>query len=375
MTPDERSKMAFHELIVTRLGLSPFEPLIDHLIVKEAKAGRFHQSSCAIALYSNAYTQKAVFPPDHAPFGYINRRAGELFSFGVYRRRDGQLFGSILPLTANLQQIAEFTRDAMSVLPLRGIYVRFLRTPDYAQLVSKFGFAPAKEEPWLKDAPEEDESLSHSRVDLGRIFTSDGKDVEFSPLKRNLRRAANFLDRSRLTYSFVPITADNCHIAWDVIMNHFTMLEARGKLIGSTHHDYVGLLHPDILTLKTVTAYLGMLGKLPISVFISEPNGNNAISGYAGITLRDIDYRTGYHLPAGPKEREAILAPHGSGELLLGSSAIPTYAFIRLFAHFHEQGYRYFFMGGSEHPDIDTWKHRQMGAEKDPTYWAVYIRP
>ncbi len=366
-------KMVLHDILVNRLNLSPFRPLVDNPYVKTAKAGRFHQSSCAIALYSNAFTQKAVFPYELAPFGYINKKYGELFSFGIYRRSDGELFGSIIPLTANLESISQFTREAMAELPIRGIYVRFLRTPDYVRLVSEFGFTPAKEEPWLRDAPEEDESLSHSRVDLRSMFSAGGELI-FPPLKRNFHRAMNFLERTGMDFSFVPITPENSYVAWDIVQKHFEMLESRGKLVGSTHHDYLGLLHPDIISLKTVTACLGMIGKLPISVFIGESNGNDAISGYAGITLRDIDYATGKEYLPIQKEIDGMEERHGLGSIWKGASAIPTYVFIRLFSQFHSEGYHHFFMGGSEHADIDTWKHKQMGAEKDPTYWAVYSR-
>jgi len=366
--------MVLHDTIVNRLGLAPFLPLHDYPYVKSAKHGRFHQSSCAIALYTNAYTQKAVFPPEYAPFGYINRRFGELFSFGVYRRSDGELFGSILPLTADLKAISEFTRLAMAELPIRGIYVRFLRTPDYVRLVSEFGFTPAKEEPWLRDAPEEDESLSHSRVDLRKVFSEDGSKILFPPLNRNFRRATNFLKRAGLGFSFVPLTPENTDVAWDIVQRHFDMLDASGKLIGSTHHDYLGLLHPDILSLETVDAYLGMMGKTPISVFICESNGNGAISGYAGITLRNIDYLTGREYSPGQREADSMEPMNGQDSLLTGASAIPTYVFIKLFSQFFSEGYNHFYMGGSEHADIDTWKHKQMGAEKDPTYWAVFSR-
>jgi hypothetical protein len=262
----------------------------------------------------------------------------------------------------------------MDELPIRGIYVRFLRTPDYVRLVSEFGFTPAKEEPWLRDAPEEDESLSHSRVDLHKTFSAETSRLIFPPLKRNFHRATNFLQRTGLKFSFVPLNAGNSDVAWDLVQRHFEMLDESGKLIGSTHHDYLGLLHPDILSLKSVTAYLGMLGKLPISVFIGESNGNGAISGYAGLTLRGIDYPTGREHSALQQEIDEMDDRSGLGSHYRGASAIPTYVFIRLFSQFFSEGYRYFFMGGSEHADIDTWKHKQMGAEKDPTYWAVYSR-
>lgn len=367
-------KMVIHDILTDRLGLVPFMPLRDNPYIRTSQKGRFHQSSCGLALYSNAFTQKAVFPQPLAPFGYLNRRYGELFSFGVYRRSDGELFGSLLPLTDDLKAIAEFTRLAVNELPIKGVYVRFLRLPEFSRLVSDFGFTSAKEEPWLRDAPEEDESLSHSKVDLRKVFTPDCSDIIFPPLKRNFNRAMNFLRRTGQSFTFVPLTEENRHVAWEIVQAHFEMLDKSGKLIGSTHHDYVGLLHSDILTLQAVEAHIGMLGGLPVSVFIGESNGQNCISGYAGITLRNINYLTG--APFTPSELDAIAIDerHGVDTIHKGSSAIPTYVFVRLFRKFFAEGYDYFYMGGSEHADIDRWKHKQMGAEKDPTYWAVYMK-
>lgn len=367
-------KMVMHDILTERLGLVPFMPLRDNPYIKTAQKGRFHQSSCGIALYTNAFTQKAMFPQALAPFGYINRKYGELFSFGVYRRSDGQLFGSLLPLTEDLKAISEFTKIAVNELPIKGVYVRFLRLPEFSRLVTEFGFTSAKEEPWLRDAPEEDESLSHSKVDLRKVFTHEGSDIIFPPLKRNFNRATNFLRRTGRSFTFEPLTEKNRHVAWDIVQKHFLMLEASGKLIGSTHHDYIGLLHTDILTLNAVEAYLGFIGTLPVSVFIGESNGRGCISGYAGITLRNINYVTGE--PFRPDELEAIAIDerHGIDGLHRGASAIPTYVFVKLFQRLFSRGYDYFFMGGSEHADIDRWKHKQMGAEKDPTYWAVYTK-
>jgi hypothetical protein len=371
--------MVLHNLIVNRLGLSPFAPLADYPYVESAKQGRFHQSACAIALYSNAFTQKAAFPSEFAPFGYIYKRYGDLFSFGVYRRFDGKLFGSILPLSSEVQSLSDFTRLAMAELPISGIYVRFLRLPQYARLVSDFGFKPAKEEPWLPDAPEEDESLSHSRVDLSRLFSPGATLPVFSPLRRNVTRAMNFLSRTGMEYRFIPLIPDGLPIASDIVRIHFDMIEEKGKLVGSTFHDYLGLLHPDIISLKSVSARIGMLGTLPVSVFITEGNGKSdgepCVSGYAGITLRNINYLLG-STPINLLEKTAH-AEIGDDcvELFTGASAMPTYAFFRLFSLSYFDGYRYFYMGGSEHADIDTWKSKRMGAEKDPTYWAVYTKP
>jgi hypothetical protein len=376
-------KMVVHDLIVNRLGLTPFSPQADSPYIDAAKDGRFHQSSCAVGLYSNAFTKKAAFPSDLAPFGYINKRHGDLFSFGVYRRSDGLLFGSLLPLSSNVQSMAEFTRIAMAELPIAGIYIRFLRIPQYARLVSDFGFKPAKEEPWLPDAPEEDESLSHSRVDLSRLFTPNNPMPVYQPLRRNVNRARNYLNRVDMDYRLVPLTAADLPVAMDIVRMHFEMIERRGKLVGSTYEDYLGLLNPDILSLKSVTAHLGLLGTLPVSVFITEGNGNMddqpCVSGYAGITLRNINYLLGSSKHIAPLEiigrtdRPEIGDP--SENLSSGSSALPTYAFAKLFSLSFFDGYRYFYMGGSEHADIDTWKRKQMGAEKDPTYWVVYTKP
>jgi hypothetical protein len=368
-------KMKLHEIIVSRLRLAPFQPLADNKMVESAKDGRFNQSNCAIALYSNAYSQKAMFPEDQAPLGYLYKGERSLFSFGVYKRYDGGLFGSILPLTGNLETIAMFSKMAMEVLPLSGIYVRFLRLPEYHKLVSEsFGFKPAKEEPWLPDAPEEDESLSHSKVDLSKIVKPDGSGFAFGPLRRSFLRGGRFLERNDLNYRFTQLNQHNLTAALNIIKSHFSMIEQKGKLVGSTHFDYYGLLHPDIISLRSVTAYLGFINDLPVSVFISEGVGRSSVAGYAGITLRSIDYRSLKlkPLPNGKPGREREAA--NDDVELMGANAIPTYAMARLFLDCRARGNDFFFMGGSEHADIDAWKNRQMGAEKDPTYWAILKR-
>ncbi|HSB47503.1 MAG TPA: hypothetical protein VLD37_05800 [Candidatus Bilamarchaeum sp.] len=356
-------KQHLHNMIVSRLGLKPFDPKTDHLIVEAAKDGRFNQSNCALALYSNAFSHKAMFPWTSAPYGYLFERDGQAFSFGVYSRYDNELFGCVLPLSARLETIADFSKEALSALPISGVYVRFLRLGEYSTLVSEsFGFKPAKEEPWLPDAPEEDESLSHSKVTLSKIVDGERSAVRFKPLKNAYKRAKNFLSRNGLEYGFVPLTPENLHEAREIVHSHFEMIEKSGKLVGSTHRDYYGLLREDIIELKSVMAYLGVLNSLPISVFICESNGPASAAGYAGITLRD------FQRIAKVMNESSICS---SDEFMRGISSLPTYAFVRLFFELQAKGYKYFFMGGSEHADIDTWKKKQIGAEKDPTYWAI----
>lgn len=375
-TNEEREslKRKLHTTITCQLGLTPFSPLTDHHHVDQAKAGRFNQSNCAIALYSNAYSKKAMFPEDSAPLGYLYRQGRNLFSFGVYQRSDGWLFGSVLPISASLDSIADFSRIAMAGLPIAGIYVRFLRLPEYSRLVSEqYGFKPAKEEPWLPDAPEEDESLCHSKVNLATTISRDGKGFEYPPLKRSYNRGVNFLERFNLDYELVPLTMHNITAALNIIKSHFSMIESKGKLVGSSHFDYYGLLHPDIIGLDSVISYLGFLKDLPVSVFICESNGPKCVAGYAGITLRNIDYLS---MGVGPREGEPDdkRAPEAEVLDMTGASAMPTYAMARLFLDLNSRGYRSFFMGGSENAEIDTWKQKQMGAEKDPTYWAILMQ-
>ena len=342
--------------------------------MESAKAGRFHQSSCAIALYSNAYSQKAMFPEDMAPLGYLYKKDKSLFSFGVYKRQDGGLFGSVLPISGSMDSLATFTESAMERLPLKGIYVRFLRLEEYLTLMAHYGFRPAKEEPWLPDAPEEDESLCHSKVDLAKITTEDGKGFSHQPLRRAFSRGSKFLERCGLDYRLVQLSPHNLTAALNIVKSHFTMIEQKGKLVGSTHFDYYGLLHPEIITLKGVSAYLGFIADLPVSVFISESVGPGSVAGYAGITLRDIDYRQLRLKPPFMPKGDFLRTPENDDAMLMGASAIPTYAMARLFLDIRAHEGKYFFMGGSEHADIDTWKHKQMGAEKDPTYWAILKR-
>lgn len=365
------TKVALHEIITRRLKLEPYDPRTDSVLVDRAKKGRFNQSNCAIALYSNAFAQKAMFPPTEAPFGYLYKKNDDLFSFGVYRRYDGKLFGGILPLSSSLDSMSDFSREALSALPISGVYVRFLRKAEYRTMTSNlFGFDPAKEEPWLTDAPEEDESLCHSRVEFSKIMDPAGDDFTYSKLRQSYKRGEHFLRRFGYAYGFTKLDCNTLPLATDIVTTHFGMIDAKGKLVGSTHHDYLGLLRPEIISLKSVVAYLGFLQDMPISVFICESNGpDGQIAGYAGITLRAGYSDSGI---SGPDIQNDNASQNEAEST--GASALPTYAFGRLFKELAFLGYRSFYMGGSEHADMDNWKQRQMNAEMDPTYWAVLLK-
>ena len=127
-------------------AVKPFEPHTDHPLVQQIKDGSYSRCSAAIALYLNRFSKRAVHPAD---FGYLFNCQNNVLAFGVYRRFDGQLYGCVIPLSADADIIAGFSQELLGKLGLLGVYVRFLGLKSYVALLNK-GFLPAKEHPWLR---------------------------------------------------------------------------------------------------------------------------------------------------------------------------------------------------------------------------------
>ncbi len=329
-----------------------FEPAVDAHSIERLKDDKFHVSNTAIALYCNGFTKKAVHD---APFGYLYNEGDLQAAFGVFRRFDGKNYLIIIPLEGGMQAALHVIGDSglMDSPAIEGVYVRFLDVSEYVEALSETGFLPAKEHPWDPNAPEEDETLCQSRVDLTKLKLN---------AETGYNRGKKFVERNELSLRFELLGESRLGVAYEIIKGHFKLLENAGKRVGSTPEDYLGLLQPEIINLEAVTAVIGFLNDLPVSVFIAERTGSTTVSMYSTIVVRDTDYL---------KEKLGIATE--DKKRADGVGAISAFLLLSFLKQLREQGMETTYLGGSEIADLNKAKI-QLGAENDPTYWAVQLR-
>ena len=334
-------------------AFKPFDPAVHAPLIEQSKDDRFHISSAAIALYCNGFTRKAVHD---ARFGYLynDEKRGLQAAFGVFRRFDSKNYVVAMPLKGGLLAAENAIDDSgLWDLPsITGTYVRFLDVDDYIEAL-RGGSLPAKEHPWDPNAPEEDETLCNSRVDLSKLRLN---------ARTGFNRAQHFLERNGIMLRFEQLTESELSTAYEIVRGHFELLENGGKRVSSTPEDYLGLLQPEIINLEAVTARIGFLNGLPVSVFIAEKTGPKTVGMYSTIVVRDMKYLT---------ERLGINAE--DEEKKRGMSAIPAFMLLSYLKRLRESGMETVYLGGSEIAELNKAKI-QLGAENDPTYWVVKMR-
>src|SRR3989338_118348 len=328
-----------------------FDPPNDLPLIESIKDGSFHKSSAGIALYCNGFTGKAFHP---SPFGYLLSENGyfgqQTISFGIFRRgHDNRNYAVVMPLIGT-GRLVPICSSLLELGEIAGVYVRFLKLRDYLEFVHIF--KPAKEHPWDLNAPEEDETLCYSRIDLTNLRLN---------ARTGYNRAKGFVDRHNLTLRFEKLNESGFDIAYDIIKRHFELLEKSGKRVGSAPEDYLGLLQPEILSLPAVTAVIGFLNDLPVSVFVSERTGQKSIAMFSTIVVRDMEYLM--------KELGITIEDEKSD----GLSAIPSFMLLSFLKQLQDRGFEIVYLGGSEVADLNKAKIR-LGAENDPTYWVVMLR-
>ncbi len=339
--------------------------------IEQYKDGTFGVSNLAFALYANGQNLRGK-SSEH-PWGLMFEDGETLFSIGYYRKEldpecsEGYLFVVAPRGRDATRKVVELSDRILShdQIPCNGVYARFLKLDQYLEILN-CGFLPIKESPWHSEAPEEDETYTNSIVNIEDLLTIDPEGLHVNLVKdgsRNSRRKArdgynrfsNCLRRNNIQYSLFQLTMDRVEDARGVIDSHFRMLRKKGKAIGSTPEDHYNSLDSKILTLPSIDAYIGYLGKQPVSVFVGESLGNNRFGLYTPFTLRDIEL-------VHPELRNPE-----------GFTAMPMYSYIQLFTQLRAKGMVEVHLGGSELPDLNVFK-RQLGGKNDPSYWAVRLK-
>jgi hypothetical protein len=336
-------------------NLRAFAPQTDSLIIDDHKGGNFHHSTVAIALYLSRFPQSAAHDKK---FGFVYQHGDEILPFGVFQGMDKKLYGFIVPINGSAAKITELAKFAIKQFGLAGTYVRFLGASAFAELLNPMhGFVPAKEKPWHPDAPEEDESLSNSRIDIGHVIHAVEGGKGLRNIRQSRQRVIRLLQDTSSEITFVPITnEEQIGIAGEIVRMHLGAIDRRGKLVGSAPDDYEGILQPEIMALPSVRAYLGYLNALPVSVLIGEMTGSDTAGLYAAITLRDQEY-VGKAIPGYDPDRHPTFSP------------LSTYMIYNYLEMMDSEGITTLDLGGSEHTELNKWK-RHLGAATMPTYWA-----
>ncbi|MBU0953596.1 MAG: hypothetical protein KKA90_04220 [Nanoarchaeota archaeon] len=342
-------------------------------VIESFKDGSFGVSTLAFSLYSNGHNLRGK--NSKCPYGLIFEDGKRLFSIGYYRKEtdteedDGYLFIVAPRGKGVIEKIDSFT-DAILAdknIPSKGVYVRFLCLNQYLRLLLR-GFLPPKESPWHPEAQEEDETYNNAVINIERIITtSESGDLKInliSNLNRRSRKRVrldynrfdNFLARSGLEFTLKEYSEDDFNSALSIIKNHFEILKKKDKGIGSTPEDYLNIVN--LCSMTGITAYIGYLGKQPVSLFVGELLNNERLGLYASFTLRDPDF-----VLKNLKERSNIS----------GFTAMPLYAYLMFFKEVRTKGIKEVHLGGSEHPDLNRFK-RQLGAKKESSYWVVKLK-
>ena len=339
-------KLRIHDKLVSHPNIRPFNPSTDSIEIKKVQSGRFHQSAAALSLYCNSSSLKSMMAEDKAPFGYIYSGQNQLHSIGVFRRHDGPEFVFMIPLQTNydVSTIAKLSQDLIECLDTDGAVVRFLDHTSVISLAADFGFKLAKETPWHQDAAEEDESLAFSKIKLPMYSEKLGE---------ILVRAKNFLARNGFELAFEPL-GDRYDMAYHVIRTHFHQQRHNGTRLVSQPEDFCGLLTKEIQNLPSVISYLGFIKGKPVSLTICDSVGNDTVSCYSTVAIRDL---TVYFPDMNPK----------------GSSTLSAYVQAKIAAILESRGVKTYKLGGSEYTSTQEFKI-SLGAQPDPSYWAVLLR-
>jgi hypothetical protein len=339
-------KLRIHDTLLSDRRIRPFAPLTDSIAIRKVQIGRFHQSAAAVSLYCTASSSKSMHPVDKAPFGYLYSGEGQLFALGVFQRRDGPEFVFIIPLHTNYNvlAIANLAKNLIERIDMDGAVVRFLDHTTVINLAAEHGFKLAKETPWHQDAAEEDESLAHSKIRLPMYSEK---------LDGILIRAKNFMQRNGFELVLEPL-GNRFDEAFHLIRTNFRQHRYTGERLVSEPEDYCGLLTKEIQSLPSVFSYLGFIRGKPVSLTICDSVGNDTVSCYSTIAIRDLSI---YFPEMDPK----------------GSSALSAYVQTKIAAILEPKGVKIYKLGGSEYTSTQQFKI-SLGAEPDPTYWGVLLR-
>jgi hypothetical protein len=282
--------------------------------------------------------------------------------------------------------------------------------------------------PWIANAPQEDETYWHNLVDLNAVigdpekgmfnkmpwikgsnfeeelgkfrlpFAEDrgsGKPLRSDAEQKkrdNYRGFTNFLRRTHQQYILEDYTTAHAEEARQLVRGHFDRLRAEGKAIGSTAEDYENIiaLDPTLLKDAGIHMYMGYLRddidhvKIPVSFFAVERihNNNHAdgkmMGGYATITSYDNHKAMDIIKKRCPKEYTEIencadeeQRKKIKDKALAGFNNIAAYAMGQLMYTLKNTHHvRWFNLGGSETQELTVGK-KLLGAKENPTFWVT----
>lgn len=372
--------------------IRPFEPERDYLVIQRYRNGNFGFSAAAFALYSNGTNPRGL---SSNQFGLLYHDGEAIFSIGYFRKEgdpesaEGYLMISAPTGRCALEKVNALVGQVLedSRILCRGAYVRFLGESSLYTLKGMgFRAVDTGSHPWHPRAPQEDETYSHSLLDLSKVIElapngfrvlrlKDPRHKSYSEKSvMHFNRFSNFLERNRLTPSMERLLPSDSGLAQSIISQHFSQLR---DPVGSVAADHLGVASPGILSLPDVYAYVGRINGVPVSIFIGEKLGPGLAGLYTPFTLRSEENVLHERLGLDPDEcidnlprlrRDEERVPRKQG-----FRGIAIYSQLCYFAELVRNGISHVKLGGSEKKDLDDQK-RQLGAEPDPTYWAVKLR-
>lgn len=364
---------AVEDFLLKRFSnITPFNPE-NSTFLEKYKNNNFGFSSVGFALYSNGHNLRGQ--STNYKYGLVYKDSGNVFSLGYFRKEndgsdeDGYLFFVAPSGRKSVKKIKEII-DILSLekLPIRGFYIRYVDLNKYIQFLNLGGF-PIKENPWHPEAAEEDETFTNSLVKIDNVLSVESGILRVKTIhglsknsKKKIKyayaRFENFLNRKSSKYYLVKINEGNLRTAVSIIKAHFNMLKKAGKDIGSSPEDHFNAVDKKMLLNSQVHGYIGYFDDTPVSVFIGESISKETFALYTPFTLRD------------PETLKKFIDTDEDG-LLVGITAMPTYAYILLLAEVRKLGFTHIDLGGSEIADLNRFK-RQLGGESRATYWVYF---
>ena len=366
------------------------------------KNGDYGLSYYGLMLYCNGHNVHS--PSTKHPRGLIFHDEGKnaIFGVGVFFRKEEPTIPCIhlvAPHGKDWVQAAEaFTTNVKSVLPEAKIFIRHLDHKNYEQLrnsdeplIQWEDINAEHKEKWLQQAAKEDETYSHSRIDLSKTLTKEIKDGLFANIEslgngswatkaaQNVRSCHNFLVGTELKLTFVEYTPDDREAVLSLITGHFTRLEENKKGLGSTAADYMNIIDTNPAKAKDagLATYVGYLEnasgeKRAVSFFGFEDvsritDKEKAYAGYATITTYDQSILEGF-LPESRILDGKVVTDFKS--IARGFNNMPTYAMGCFLDYLRtEKNAAIIDLGGSETEELDHGK-KKIGATEVKTHWV-----
>ena len=331
------------------------------------KRGGFMPSVLGFMLYCNGYSLRGT--SRNCPNGLFFEDGETLFGIGIFRKTLESPIWHLMvsgPWGANgFAKVDAFIRKLRALGIQHEIFVRHL-TGEQQQAFLQHGYRPVEESPWCADAPAEDETFNHKRIQLTDIIgAGEGPNLEIKTLpgegnrghrtkaRMVFNRFTNFLERNGLTFVIRDYTLADREVGENLVRHHFAILK---NPVGSTPEDYMSLVRCDPGAVGD--QHFGKIGflergniSIPSLLFLGEKTDATTVALYATFANRDQD------------TLDSRIDP-------VGFSGISQYAYLVLFQMLRDQGVTAVDVGGSETDALNKFK-RQLGANEVPSHWVI----